>query len=233
MKICVINFSGNVGKSTLAKHLLIPRIDDCEFVSVESINADESEEEAIRGKRFGQLTEMLDLCDAAVVDVGSSNVEDFLTRMMDFRGSHEDFDYFVVPVTPPKKQQRDTLSTIAKLAEIGVEPERIRIIMNSLERDDDPTEVFSSLFAGIEAENLCAKPSALVRFNELFGLLRGSNRTIADLLADETDYRGKMRATEDKDEKLRMSRALAMRRLAAGVQEDLDAAWDVLWENAA
>ena len=40
MKLAVINFSGNVGKSTVACHLLAPRIPDCQVVAVESINAD-------------------------------------------------------------------------------------------------------------------------------------------------------------------------------------------------
>jgi hypothetical protein len=59
------------------------------------------------------------------------------------------------------------------------------------------------------------------------------NRTIADLLADETDYKAEIRKTTDANEKLRLSRALAMRRLALGVQEDLDAAWEALWQEAA
>ena len=39
MKIAVINFSGNVGKTTIARHLLLPRIDGAELFSVESLNA--------------------------------------------------------------------------------------------------------------------------------------------------------------------------------------------------
>lgn len=75
MKLCVLNYSGNVGKSTIAKHLLGPPLDDCEMVKVESINADEDDNEAIRGRRFRELSEMLDMFNSAVVDVGSSNVE--------------------------------------------------------------------------------------------------------------------------------------------------------------
>lgn len=40
MKIAVINFSGNVGKTTVARHLLLPRIQGAELISVESVNAD-------------------------------------------------------------------------------------------------------------------------------------------------------------------------------------------------
>jgi hypothetical protein len=233
MRLCVLNYSGNVGKSTLAKHLLAPRLNDCEMLNVESINADDSDDEAIRGRRFRELTEMLDLCNCAVVDVGSSNVEDYLIGMKEFRGAHEDYDAFIVPTTPPKKQQRDTVSTISALAQMGVEPQRIRIILNWVDHGEEPHQVFASLIAWTKEQKRCPVPRAVVGYNELFSLLRDSGRTIAQLLADDTDYRGAMRATSDADEKLRLSRALAMRRLAIGVQEDLDAAWEALWEEAA
>jgi len=35
MRVCVLNYSGNVGKSTIAKHLLGPRLQDCEIFKVE------------------------------------------------------------------------------------------------------------------------------------------------------------------------------------------------------
>ena len=95
MKIAVINFSGNVGKTTVAKHLLAPRIPGCQFVSVESINADDGEPLTIRGRQFAQLQEYLQTVSDLVVDVGASNVEDLLALMQRYRGSHADFDYFV------------------------------------------------------------------------------------------------------------------------------------------
>ena len=46
MKIAVINFSGNVGKSTVARHLLLPRIPGAELIAIESLNADEGQGQA-------------------------------------------------------------------------------------------------------------------------------------------------------------------------------------------
>ena len=43
MKLAVINFSGNVGKTTVARHLLLPRIHGAELIAVESVNADGGE----------------------------------------------------------------------------------------------------------------------------------------------------------------------------------------------
>jgi hypothetical protein len=81
MKLAVINFSGNVGKTTVARHLLAPRIPGCQVVSVESINADDGEPLTIRGRQFAQLQEYLQTVTNVVVDVGASNVEDLLALM--------------------------------------------------------------------------------------------------------------------------------------------------------
>jgi len=79
MKVAVINFYGNVGKTTIARHLLAPRIDGAELIAVESINADEGQGHALRGKQFGELQEYLQTVDNVVVDIGASNVEDPIT----------------------------------------------------------------------------------------------------------------------------------------------------------
>jgi hypothetical protein len=65
MKIAVINFSGNVGKTTIARHLLLPRIEGAELFSVESLNAADGEGHAMRGRQFGELQELLQTMDSA------------------------------------------------------------------------------------------------------------------------------------------------------------------------
>jgi hypothetical protein len=52
MKIAVINFSGNVGKTTVARHLLLPRMAGAEIIAVESINADDGQGQALRGRQL-------------------------------------------------------------------------------------------------------------------------------------------------------------------------------------
>jgi hypothetical protein len=103
MKLAVINFSGNVGKSTVARHLLAPRIPGCEVVAVESINADDGQPITIRGRQFAYLQEYLRTVADLVVDVGASNVEDLLALMRRYSGSHGDFDGFIVPIVPARK----------------------------------------------------------------------------------------------------------------------------------
>jgi hypothetical protein len=95
MKIAVINFSGNVGKSTVAQHLLVPRIRGAALIAIESLNADEGQAQALRGRQFGELQEYLQTVSRVVVDIGASNVEDLLGQMQRYQSGHEDFDAFV------------------------------------------------------------------------------------------------------------------------------------------
>jgi len=229
MKIGVINFSGNVGKSTVARHLLAPRMNNAQIIAVESINSDGTEEEAIRGKQFGELTEALSVLDDVVVDIGASNVEDFVSRMKQYRGSHEDFDYFVVPTVGKPKQLRDTISTIEELAGLGVTAKKIRVVFNMVEFDEAPERLFSGLFEyHDEKRNFTLRPDAIIHVNEIYAKLRGSENSIADILNDPTDLKEQLKAATTSEEKLRISRLISLKRLATGVTEDLDAVFKTL-----
>ena len=226
---CVINFSGNVGKSTTARHLIYPRLANGHLIPVETINSDGSDDEAIKGKQFGELIDALAFLDDAVVDVGASNVEDFTGLMKQYRGSHEDFDFFVVPTVPASKQQRDTISTIDALSEIGVPPKKIRLVFNMVEFDADPKREFSGLFDyATSAKNFTINPHAVIHTNDIYGKLKGSEASIDEILNDPTDWKEKIKTSTDAEEKVRYSQSLSIKRLAAGVSEELDAVFSAL-----
>lgn len=227
MKCLVLNFSGNVGKSTVATHLLLPRIEGAELFTVESINATEDSEGAnIRGKQFGSLQEHLMLLDAAVVDVGASNIEDFMKLMHEYRGSHEDFDKFIVPTVKEAKQLKDTIATIAALQAMGVPAKKIFTVFNKVEVDDNVEDAFYGLFAYQEEKRaFTLKPKAAINSSAIYEQLRQHGTTIEKLLADETDYKAGLRearAKSDTAEAERCAAMIAMKRLAIGAKENLD-----------
>ena len=231
MKVAVINFSGNVGKSTVARHLLAPRLNNAEVIPVESINSDGTDETAIRGKQFGELQEYLQTLDDAVIDIGASNVEDFVKLMKQYKGSHEDFDYFVIPTVPKNKQMRDTISTIDALADIGVPAKKIRLVFNMLEIDDVPERVFAGLFEYHTAsKSFTLRPEAVIHVNDIYGKLKGAEQGIKDILNDPTDYKEKIKTAKDADEKLHFAQMVGIKRLAAGVTEELDAVFKTLFK---
>lgn len=231
MKIAVINFSGNVGKSTVAQHLLAPRvgIDRAQIIEVETINSSGTDSEAIKGKQFGDMIEAMALMDDAVVDVGASNVEDWINQMKQYRGSHEDFDFFVIPTMSKGKQQVDTISTIDALAEIGVPAKKIRLVFNMVEMDEQPERVFSGLFEYHNtAKTFTLKRDAVIHVNDIYGKLKDADKGIADILNDATDLKEQLKAAKDSEEKLHYSRLIGIKRLAAGVSDELDAVYKTL-----
>ena len=229
MKISVINFSGNVGKSTVARHLLLPRIDGAEFVAVESLNADEGQGQAMRGRQFGELQEYLQTVDSVVVDVGASNVEDMLGLMHRYRGSHEDFDYFVVPTVSGFKQQQDTIATLVELARLGVPQSRVRLVFNMVEDGAEVTDAFEILL-GFVAEHPVAQanPACRLGLNEVYGRVKGNGADLATLARDDTNYKALIVKAQDTTEKLALAQKLATRRLASGVVPELDACFAAL-----
>lgn len=229
MKIAVINFSGNVGKTTVARHLLTPRIPGCQLVAVESINADEGPAVTIRGRQFGQLQEFLQGTDNVVIDIGASNVEELLRLMRRYRDSQEDFDVFVVPTVPARKQQQDTAATLQELAQIGVPPARLRLLFNQID-DDDPLErTFETLLAYCATSGVVQPDLATVLpFNEVYALVRGSTRSLADLAADGTDYKAEIARATSRTQTLALAQDLALHRLARGVVPQLDACFAAL-----
>jgi hypothetical protein len=229
MKIAVINFSGNVGKTTVARHLLLPRMKGAEIISVESANADEQEADALRGKDFAHLQQYMLATDNLIVDIGASNVEDLLKLMGKFKGSHEDFDYYVVPCVPDAKQQKDTANTVMQLVQMGVSPGKIKIVLNRVEDGEHPEKQFASLIGFLTMNSVAPiEPKVHLTDNEIYQRLKQDGRTIIELAADKTDYKKLIAGEADHDKKVVLADKLAVKRLADGVLPELDACYAAL-----
>ncbi len=229
LKVIVLNFSGNVGKTTVTTHLLAPRIPDAHVVSIETINSGDESDVKVRGKEFGQLQEDLQSVDSAIIDVGASNIEDVIKLMSQYNGSHEDFDFFIVPVVPKEKQQIDTISTIKALAKLGVPAQKIRVVFNMVDPSEDPVQLFSGIRAFHDKEKkFTLSPDAVIHTNEIFAKLKTSKLTIADVLNDGTDYKAQIKAAKSPEEKARFAELLSVKRLASGVVSEFDAVFAAL-----
>ena len=229
MKIAVINFSGNVGKSTVARHLLLPRVEGADLISVESLNATEGQTQTIRETQFAYLQEYLQTVASAVVDIGASNVEQLLELMRQYRGSHEDFDVFVVPTVPALKQQQDTIATLVELSRIGVPSSRVRLLFNMVDDRDELERSFHPLLRFVSDHPIAkADPACWLGENEIYGRLKTTGMDIGELVRDTTDYKALIAKAADSAEKLALAHKLATRRLAHGVQPELDACFAAL-----
>lgn len=232
MKIAVINFSGNVGKTTISRHLLLPRIQGAELIAVESINADEGfHGQALRGRQFAELQEYMQTVDSAIVDIGASNVEDLMSLMRRYQGSQEDFDFFVIPTVAAIKQQQDTMATLIELARSGVPPSRLKVVFNMVDDAVDVAQAFELLLDFLEEHPVaCVSMRCRMGANEIYGRIKGMGAAV-DLTAlarDSTDYKSLIAKAKNVAEKLALAQALATRRLACGVVPELDACFAAL-----
>lgn len=235
MKVAVVNYCGTVGKTTIAAHLLAPRMDGARIYAIETINETAGDLgldiEKIKGEKFVKLFKELLIVDKAIIDVGASNAEDFIDRMIKFEESHIEFDYFVVPVTSGGKEQKESLKTIQALASVGVPPEKVRILFNRV--DTDVAEEFAPIFGYAKTSKAFVVNSAAAIYeNEVFNLLSAKKLTIEAVLSDETDYRALLKTLDreaDKKKVAHYSDMHAIKALAKGVDRQLNSVFSALF----
>jgi hypothetical protein len=213
MKIVVINFSGNVGKSTVAAHLLKPRMNNATLFSIETLNDDAASDgvdvETYKGKKYKELQEEIFMLEDAIVDVGASNVEEFTHLMTQYHDSHQQFDYFIVPTVKDKKPTIDTVKTIESLVGMDIPKKKIRVVLNRVEMGDDIRDEFGSLF-GLEVANktFVMNEKCVIYNNEAFDQYKDLGVPLAAIVADQTDYRAQAKIAKDAGDQEEMKRCV-------------------------
>lgn len=233
MKVAVMNYTGTVGKTTVAVHMLSPRMNGAPIYAIESIN--ESAEglgldvEKMRGNKFRDLLKKIVMEDNAIIDVGASNVEDFMVNLESFEEAHEEIDFYIIPVTSGTKEQKETVAMVKSLAAIGIPPEKIRIVFNRVERDVI-TEFAIVVNYHKAAKNFTLNMECVVFETELFDALSLKSLSLEGLMADETDYKELLRNKEaDPKERARWSDMYGLKLLCKGVNRKLDAVYNSLF----
>lgn len=238
MSIAIVNCSGNVGKTTITRELLAPRLARMVVRQVESINTDDSsgpKVEVMIAARFDELHEELMRGSDLLVDIGASNVEEYLDRLDSSDGAHQDYACFIVPVQPESKQMKDTIKTINMLADLGVEPDRIRVLLNKVElvkseaREVTLRRHFGQLFELHDCSTAFQlNQDALVPKNDVFTLAAAAGRTIHDIATDGVDYKAQLVDAETDVEKDRLVKLVALKRKALSIEPLLDSAFNAL-----
>lgn len=234
-KLVVINYTGTVGKTTITANLLSPRMPDAQIYAIESINETAEtlglDVEKLRGNKFRELFKRLILDDDAIVDVGASNVEDFMSNLESFQEAHEEIDLYVVPVTSGTKEQKETLAMISSLTAIGVPAAKIRVVFNRVERD---VESEFPIVIGYYRQNrsFWLNTNCAIFETELFDALAIKRLPMQSILADATDYKALLKNKEACiSDRNNWSDMFGLKLLAKGVNKSLDHVFSELLEG--
>ncbi|KPW53374.1 Stability/partitioning determinant, partial [Pseudomonas syringae pv. broussonetiae] len=237
MKVVIINYTGTVGKTTIAANLLSPRMDGAPIYAIESINETAEnlglDVEKLRGNKFRELFKRLMLEDQAIIDVGASNVEDFMANLESFEEAHDEIDYYVIPITSGTKEQKETVSMIGTLAAMGIPASKIRLVFNRVKRDVN-TE-FSIIISYHDRTQLFwINPQCSIFETELFDALSVKRISLNALMADDTDYKAmlKDKSASIQDREL-WSDMYGLKLLAKGVNRKLDVVFTELFREEA
>lgn len=185
-KIAIVNYSGNVGKTTMAHDLLHFRMPDYTLIHVESVNADGKEDMIIRGESGEQLHVEMLLNDDLILDIGSSNLEAFFRSGENEAEILNGIDLFVVPVIPDVKQQRDTVKTVHDLLERGIPANRIIVIPNMTESNtpEYAEEKFLILTEAMRGFGVSFDMKNAIEKHQLYG----KGNRLADMISQEDHF---------------------------------------------
>ncbi|MGF1871972.1 StbB family protein [Photobacterium indicum] len=226
--IAVVNNSGNVGKSTICETLLQPRLKNSEIIKVETINSDGSDDVKFSAKEYDQILKKIDLSECAIIDVGSSNIEGFVLKMSEYKDSHEDIDFFIIPTIPQHKQQVDAASTASNLLSMGIEQDRIKFIFNQVDKSMDLKRQFNVLLEELNVLDFKLNNYPIIYDTSVFSELNKSETTFNDVVNDNRDFRTLLRQAETQAEKETLSDERTIKRLVSGVNDVLDVAFENL-----
>lgn len=189
INIVVINKAGKVGKSTISKHLLVPML-AAEWIQVETWNDTGTGSTAkVSGRKFGFVAEAVAAATGnKVIDIGNSNYEAAKKEMQQIDGFIEEIDFWVVPCKENAGMQNDSISTIFELIhDLAVDPSKIIVIANEVERPEDGLEGFAPVTnAALKyGFNFCLAP---IVENPKFDVFNKDSRSILEVADENIDY---------------------------------------------
>jgi len=226
MKVAVVSNNGTCGKTVVAAHLLGPRL-GAPIISVETTNESAAlfgvETELLAASKFQHIHAALSDADDVILDVGASNIKEFLIGLVKYDDAHLEIDYYVIPVKNKTREKKEAIKMVSILSDLGVPSERIRIVFNFV--NEDVEEEFEEIINYVQQSGKAVVNTAAAIYDtELFSLLETEKLTVAALLSDETDYKALLREHRDapEEEKARWRELLGLKALGRSVNRNLD-----------
>jgi len=225
MKFCVLNSSGNVGKSFISRELIYTRLDDPKkIIEIESQNSSSSKFQNIKTEKhygdtdFTIFYEYLLSDDNIIFDVGASEIANFVQNIAEYQVLNE-FDYFVIPTKNDPKIMEDTIKTILFLHSQNIENKKIKVIFNCVKKSvkDEFAPLLNYKINYKFDENLFIKESKLIVDLSLL------KSTFAEIYnPDKKFYRSQLLSEKDLKKKKRLLKIDLINQAAENKIKELD-----------
>ena len=190
INVVVLSITGAAGKSTFARHGLVPQLQNARLVCIEDWNAGDGKADLeISARAFYQLAAQLnaDADFSFVVDIGTSNAREMVKHFQDLELTRDEIDFWVVPVRAGAKERLDTLRTLENLLAMNIDPSRIVVISQAVNDVAAVGHQFGTL--KVEVRELGVNyADQCVLFNEVYDLLKGGHRTVFDVCKERPDF---------------------------------------------
>ena len=228
----MIHNSGNVGKSLITREVFYQNFagDNKMVLEIESRNASSSSfnMQVVRID-FEKPTALQDLTqygiiyDDYILDVGSSEIKEFLHAIEKSREILDEFDIIVVPTIKDQKIIPDTKKTMMIIRLLGYE-EKLQVLFNRVTNPSTIEEDFESLFGWAKKEKFSLNPHLyLSDYTESTNDLIKQKLLSSEIINDTTDYRAlaiKYHQEGENENSRKASNALLTQRIAKSLYSD-------------
>lgn len=232
MKVVVLNNTGNVGKSFIAREVVYANLQEPKVIlDFETYNLPNSVFSGVNSKQFDRriFKEMLmeaAFSQNAVIDVGSSNIADFFEEMKRYSAELFDYDYFIVPTVIDDKQDSDTVKVLQLLAAFQLQS-KTRLLfnrVNPIAHKISPTKAYRA------AKELKIKCDIAMKISEhsTVNEITEARLTLNQILSDKANYKTLALKTDDKDERIALYNKHLLKVSCANLLTECRNAWEII-----
>jgi len=192
INVAVTSMAGVQGKTTVASHMLMPLLPSPVLIEIEDWNASGAAQAdlSIGAKAFYPLAAQMntDLSQSFILDIGASNCKQMFKHFDDLTLTRQQINFFCIPVRAGSKERIDTLMTIKMLLDMGVPPSSLVVIAMAVSDIDLFDAEFGPLSQAAQRDGFCFASQAVL-FSPIFDMLKGSKRTVFDVVRENPDFR--------------------------------------------
>jgi hypothetical protein len=198
----------------------------------------------VRASKFSLIDDALMDSLSLILDIGSSNIEETMQLMKQMEGSHQNIDYFVIPVVEDVKQRRDSTRTVHELLKLGVDPNKIKVLFNKVGITQDVEDAFAELIHALKKLGVSYDTRAVIYHSEFFPAFERMDMSLDDFKnkimavplsqnqARMNELRRNRNRTELEDKEFKeLKSIIATQGLGIKAARDLDEVFKVLFKE--